>query len=393
MKSKKYNSYKPQNIRYENIKHIISLIKNSETNLSRADISRKISLSTPSVSAIINDLIEKKIVQETKDIKIESSVGRKPILLKLNDNCGYIIGILISKKILTLALANYSGKIIKNKRFNLSNNSKHPIDILKMKIDNVLEENNVDKTELLSISISFPGIFDHLNQKIKFAPNIGIWQNESIVEKLKYKYQCQILMENNVNNAVLAEKWKGNINNENAIYIKLGDGIAAGILINGKIYKGFNNLAGEIGFSVTDSSHLDDKVSEVGSFEQRFNSEKILKVIENDIGEKFNYSQLIDLLEKNQKLDNLINQVNENIVILLINIISILSPQILVIGGQYSAILSHYIDQIKERIKNNVPFAPEILISKLGEKVYYLGAIANSLQNIEEELIKKYFID
>ncbi len=392
----KNHSFKPQNIRHNNIRQVITLIKNSEKKLSRADISRSLSLSTPSVSSIINDLVKKNIILETNDQNVTNTVGRKPILLKLNKDCGYILGILISEKMLTIALADYKGNLISKQDFCHASNLEQCISFLQGNIDAVLKENSIDIESLLSISISFPGVFDHDKQKIIFAPHSGIWQNEPIIDSLKDKYGCQVKMENNVNAAVLGEKWSGKIGNKNnAVYLKIGNGIAAGVIINCQLYRGYRSLAGEVGFSVTNPNNLNDEVTDSGSFEQRYNTDVILERVKKELAdENIDFSDLVKLVKSNdEKTYNIIKDINQNIAMLIINILCILNPEVIVVGGQYSNIIEHCIEEIKKEILNNIPYAPEILISELGDKVYYLGAIANSLQNIEDELIKRYFME
>lgn len=395
MINSKQKSFKPLNIRHENIKQVINLVKNSKNKLSRADISRNLSLSTPSISSIISVLIERDIIIETDDKSANNSVGRNPILLKLNQNCGYILGVLISEDMLTIALADYTGNIIKKHNFYYIENEKKCTDFLIESINELLDENNFDYSKLLSISISFPGVFDHQKQKIKFAPHSGAWQNEPLISKLTKEYDCEVRMENNVNIAVLGEKWRGKIGNKNnAVYLKLGNGIAAGILINKRLYRGYNSLAGEVGFSVTDSKHLKDKVTDSGSFEQRFNTDQILERIRKKLGdEKIKFSDLNELINENNELKEMVMEINQNISMLLINIISVLNAEVIVIGGQYSEVITIFLKDIENTINNNVPFAPEILVSDLDNDVYYLGAIANSLQNIENQLIKNYFME
>lgn len=395
MITSKQKSYKPLNIRHENIKQLIKLLKDSKRKLSRADIARNLSLSTPSVSSIVNVLIDSGIVIETDDENLENKVGRKPILLKLNDDCGYLLGVLISEKKLTIALANYLGEVIKKESFYYKDNNKKCLKFLIDSVDRLLNDQQISRNKLLSISISFPGVYDQDEHEIKFAPHSGDWQNEPIISRLNEEYNCQIKMENNVNTAVLGEKWQGKIaKKNNAVYLKLGNGIAAGIIINGQLYRGYNSLAGEVGFSVTDSSQLKDKVTDSGSFEQRFNTDTILEKINVEFGvEVSEIKELKGQINEIPELNRYINEVNQNIKILLINLISILNPEVIVIGGEYSPIIDNYIDDLKSQILKNVPFAAKILVSDLEDEVYVLGAIANSLQNLERELIKKYFME
>ncbi|RCW55368.1 ROK family protein [Halanaerobium sp. ST460_2HS_T2] len=395
MNNKKRKSYKPLNIRHENIKQLVKLLKNSNKKLSRADIARELSLSTPSVSSIVSVLIDNDIIIETDDESLENTVGRKPILLKLNEDCGYLLGVLISEKKLTIALANYLGEIIKEESFYYKDNNKKSLEFLIDCIGQLLKTNEINLDRLLSISISFPGVYDHDQQEIKFAPHSGDWQNKPIISCLSEEYNCQVKMENNVNTAVLGEKWQGKIaNKNNSVYLKIGNGIAAGIIINGQLYRGYNSLAGEVGFSVTDHSQLNDTVTDSGSFEQRFNTDIILKKINENFGiEISDFNNLQNYTKSNPKINSYIKNTNQNITMLLINLISILNPEVIVIGGEYSQILTHYIEDLEKRILKNVPFAAKILVSELGEGVYVLGAIANSLQDIERQLVKNYFME
>lgn len=395
MRSFNQKSYKPLNIRHENIKQLIKLLKNSERKLSRADIARKLSLSTPSVSSIVNVLIDSEIILETDDESKANNVGRKPILLKLNENCGYILGVLISQEKIKIVLANYMGKIIAEEDFYYQDSKRESLDLLIESIDKQLKDFKIDQSKLLSISISFPGVYDQNKQEIKFAPHSGGWQNKPIIKTLSQEYDCQIKMENNVNTAVLGEKWKGKIaNKNNAVYLKIGNGVAAGIIINKELYRGYNCLAGEVGFSVTDSDQFNDKIVDSGSFEQRFNTNNLIKKIQ----QQFNitagsFNEIKKELASKSDFNDFINNINTNIAMLLINIFSILNPEVIVIGGEYTELINDYISEIKSRVKKSVPFASDILVSELGEEVYVLGSIANSIQGLERQLIRKYFME
>lgn len=395
MRSFNKKSYKPLNIRHENIKQLIKLLKNSERKLSRADIARELSLSTPSVSSIVNVLIDSEIIIETDDESKAKNVGRKPILLKLNENCGYILGVLISQEKIKIVLANYIGKIITEKDFYYQDSDRKSLDLLTESIDKQLKEFKINHNKLLSISISFPGVYDQDKQEIKFAPNSGGWQNKPIIKTLSQEYECQIKMENNVNTAVLGEKWKGKIaDKNNAIYLKIGNGIASGIIINKELYRGYNCLAGEVGFSVTDSDQLNDKIIDSGSFEQRFNTDNFIKKIQKEFNiTAGSFSEIKKELSLKSEFNEFIRNINTNIAMLLINMSSILNPEVIVIGGEYTELIIDYICELENQVKKNVPFASEILVSDLGEKVYVLGSIANSIQGLERQLIRKYFME
>ncbi|MFW5986046.1 MAG: ROK family transcriptional regulator, partial [Halanaerobiales bacterium] len=199
-----YNSLKPSNIREENMKQIIKLLRTSDQLLSRADIARRVSLSAPSVSKIINILLEAGIMTEREEGRSGAAGGRKPILLDINKDCSYLMGIYIEERLLTITLANFSGEIVNTRTFSYQIGSDFDcIDFLIGKMREVLDENTVDIDRVLSIGVSVPGVFDSNEGVIKFAPNIQIWEKTPIGSELVQEFDCEVIIDNAVNMAVL----------------------------------------------------------------------------------------------------------------------------------------------------------------------------------------------
>jgi predicted NBD/HSP70 family sugar kinase len=388
-----YNGLRPSDIREENIKQIIKLFRSSEELYSRAEIARKLSLSAPSVSSIVNKLIKANVLYEREEGTSGNLGGRKPILLDLNKDCGYIIGVHIEYEQITIVLANISG-IIKDKTTLIYEEDKNFIcnDFLVNGIKNFLIKNNVKIKQVLSIGIVLPGIFDTKEKRVKFAPNISRWQNTPIKEVVEEAFECKVKIENAVNAAVLGERWKGKIiGNKDAIYIKIDKGIGAGILIDGYLFKGFANVAGEIGFMLTDRDYIPEHKNNFGAFENYFGIKAILnraKILLND--DNLNFDKLTGLIKDgNEELFNIIEDVAINIGITIANITCVINPQIVVIGGEFVKIAPLFISKIKDIIDRTVPIPPDVVISELGEKVYYLGAIVQALEGIEDDILEK----
>lgn len=389
-----YNTLKPSNIREANIKQIIKIFRLSSELMSRAEISRKISLSAPSVSSIISNLIDANILFERQEGRSSSSGGRRPIMLELNKDCGFIIGVYIKYEELIIVLVNYKGEIVDKDEINYFKEFNSSCEqILINSIEVLLKNNDVEKEKILSIGVAIPGVFDNEDKVIKFAPNIKTWENMPIKEELKNAFDCEVIVENAVNTAVLGEKLKGKINGkENAIYIKIDKGIGAGVLINGKLYEGFKNLAGEIGFMVSTEDMLLDKESEYGSLEKSYSIKAICEQA-NDFfpEENIDFSKIVEKAnEGDEKINKLLDNASTKIALTIANIICVISPEIVVIGGMFNEIAPIFINKINNIIERIVPVPPKIVLSELGDKVYYTGAIVQSLDDIESKLINKY---
>lgn len=392
----KYNTLKPSNIREANIKQIIKLFRLSSELMSRAEISREISLSAPSVSSIITDLISADILFEKQEGKSSSFGGRRPIMLELNKNCGFIIGVHIKYDNLIIVLVNYKGEIVDKSVINYFKecNSNSCKQILISSIELLLKNNDVKKEKVLSIGVAIPGVFDDEDKVIKFAPNIGIWENTPIEKELENVFDCEVIIENAVNAAVLGERLNGKINGkENAIYMKIDKGIGAGILINGKLYEGFKNLAGEIGFMVSNEDMVLDKETEYGSLEKSYSIKALCEQANSFFPEEdIDFNKIIKKANNgDEKINQLLKNASTKIALTIANIICVLSPEVVVIGGKYTEIATNFMNEIINIVEKIVPAAPNIVLSELGDKVYYTGAIVQSLDDIEIKLIKKYF--
>lgn len=398
MNKKNYQTYKPYNMRFANTKQIIKLVRDSKHYLSRAEIGRKINLSPPVVSEIVNILLEKNIIIETKKQKKnnKNKVGRKPILLKMNPNCCFIIGILINKNKITLALVNSLGNVKVEKEIDYELcSSEECIPLLKNVITNLMEENKISNKKLLGINIALPGAVDKSSGKIKLAPTIKQWEDTVIDKKLENYFNCKINIENSVNAAVMGEKWKGKFKKDiNAVFIKIGQSIGSGILINGDLYKGNENLAGEVGFITTKREHIIKNKEDVGPFEKNYGIDAIIKECKNiiNLNNVSTNEEKLDIILKyskkgNKDIETILKDSCDHIAILIANVINILNPSKVAIGGEYIKIAEYYLSDIKETVSNIVPSRPEIIISELGEKVFYLGAIAGQMKNIEDDIL------
>lgn len=164
----------------------------------------------------------------------------------------YYIGVdLGGTKILT-ALSNAKGDILN--KFYISTEAgkgqEHVIKNILKSIDNVLEGQNLNKSDIKRIGIGSPGPLNIKEGLIYEAPNLN-WVNVPIGKILKDRTGLEVILENDANAAALGEKWFGAGKDvDNMIYMTVSTGIGGGIIIDKRILHGINDTAGEIGHMV-----------------------------------------------------------------------------------------------------------------------------------------------
>lgn len=140
--------------------------------------------------------------------------------------------------------------IIAKKKFptNVKRGHKEIIAELLSAADELLAENNVKNDELLGIGISCGGPLDSKKGIIKCPPNLPDWDDVHITDIFSEHFGVKALLQNDANACALAE-WKFGSGKglENVIFLTFGTGMGAGLILNGRLYSGTNDLAGEVG--------------------------------------------------------------------------------------------------------------------------------------------------
>ena len=180
-------------------------------------------------------------------------------------------------------------------------------------------------------------------------------------------HRTRIIVENDVNCSALAEWHFGN-KPENLVNLAIGTGIGVGLILNGQIYRGQNGFAGEVGYWTTVEdiqSSLQHKIGSVGPLE------KILSgtAIEGKHGSP---KKFFPETEKNSKL---ISDFIDELVCVIANLISLLDPGLVVLGGGVSMSLNPWLSEINRKVNSTTPCQARIEISSLGENAVALGAL------------------
>ncbi|MDD5659747.1 MAG: ROK family protein, partial [Actinomycetota bacterium] len=271
--------------------------------ISRAKISRDLKISAPAVSRVIEKLINNDYIVETK--KQETKSGKRPTLLALNNDRGFVMGIDLGGEKIKIALMNYNGAIIKKYIGPEIKDCPEIERMIEKQISEVFNDCNKNKwghentPKIQSICIAIPAEVDPFSGKITSAPLYGSWRDINLKEKINLKFKIPVFIENNVNLAAWAEKNYGRGKDiANIVFLEISNGIAAGIIIDNILLKGENGFAGEIGFTIVNTENLGFKAINKG-FLEKFASvtgikNQIVKAIKE--GKK---TMVIDLAENN----------------------------------------------------------------------------------------------
>lgn len=376
---------------------------------SRSKISKELNISAPAVSGAIEKLIKNGYVLEAE--KQLTKGGKRPTLIKINKDKGLVIGVDLGKEKLKVALANFGSEIIeKYEGFKISN-SKDVVNKLEAEISSIWNKYNQKEEQAFSknfskikaICIGVPADVDIDSGKIISAPLYGSWKDLNLKQSLENKFNIPVYVENDVNLSSLGEKHYGEGKNfGDMVFIEISNGIGAGVIIDNHLLRGSHGSAGEIGFTIIGAENLGFKVKNKG-FLEKFSSVESLKkraVKEIQEGKKTLISEMVSgdiekiephlvceaAIKEDSLAKNIIDEMTSFLAIGIINLILILDPQIIILGGNICGLPcvdKLFVEPIKEKVKGSLPFEiPEIKLSLLGEDAGIIGASHMAVESL-----------
>lgn len=228
-----------------NTKMVFQEFRNSE-GLCINDIARKTRISVPTVNKIVDSLLEKELIVDLGSV--DTTVGRKPNLLKINNDKYFSVGVIYEGDYLLLGIVDLSGSLVNFIQIKCRSRFE---ETLVQTIDRLLVMSNRSKENLTGIGIGMPCIFNTEKREI-VAPLIGIESPKyfgDFMDQLAERYRAKVLVDNDLNIQAFGEYAGEKLQKaEDLLYISLGTGLGAGVVLGGKVRRGNRFICGEIGY-------------------------------------------------------------------------------------------------------------------------------------------------
>ena len=384
-----------------NVSAVLKVIRDNGS-LSRADVAKITGLTPASVTNITKMLIEDEYLVECK--VGQSSGGRPPIMLELNPNARYVIGISIGVGMIDVVITNLSAEIILKKSIEI-NEERYDYDFvfkeLVKLINEVIECSKIEKEKILGAGVALHGIVNARTGMSIYSPYYG-WKEINIKEALENELNLGVYVDNDVRAMALGESWFGITKDiSNFVTLNISNGIGAGIIINNKPYYGVDFSAGEIGHIVVEGDGDKCNCGNYGCLETVASNnnitKKAIKLIKQGTNSvlkelKADINQLtIEDISEAAKLEDelaisIIKEAARYIGIAITNLINILNPTSIVVVGEIFENTFYAIETLNEIVKNRgMKLSSEnvrIIKSMLGRDAAVVGASTLVIQEI-----------
>ena len=217
--------------------------------VSRTDISRLTKWSRPKVTAVVDQMISSGFLMEVGEG--DSQGGRRPTLLRLNNQLGYLVGVDIGATSLDLALADLHAQVLVR--------DSGPADVradpavllgeVQARLLTMIQRQGLRAEQILGIGVGVPGPVDFARGVLVAPPLMPASDNFPIRAFFQPAFpRADVWVDNDVNMMALGELRAGAGRGvENFLFVKIGTGIGAGIICQGQVHRGSTGSAGDIG--------------------------------------------------------------------------------------------------------------------------------------------------
>lgn len=220
-------------------------------------------------------------------------------------------------------------------------------------IRKIMQEANLKQGSILGLGLGLPGPVDAKKGIVHFFPNIPGWREVKLKNILQRRLRFPVFIDNDAKLMALAEYKLGNAKNfKNALCITLGTGVGGGLILAGRLYRGEDNAAGEIGHLPINEKGPRCNCGGTACLESYVGNIRITNKTKKIFAKKVSLENLSLLAKrKNKKAINIWLEVGEHLGVALTGVINLLNLDAVVIGGGVADAGKILFDKIKETVR------------------------------------------
>ncbi|MDR2618646.1 MAG: ROK family transcriptional regulator [Treponema sp.] len=364
--------------------------------VSKAELARLLGASKPAMADNVSRLMEIGIFTQNEDNPGGKSgsrgenagpSGRRPVLLDIKKDFRFIITIDFTYLNTRFDLFNLKGEGVSSFSVKQTPSQKFGrwVSMCVNAAETLLNAQNLDPGSLAAIGISSPGIINEELDEVTIVPLFGEFNPLALRKHLAEQFGCPVYIRNSTNAAALGEYAEGaGRGSVNMLYISCGQGLGAGIILDGKIYEGSCRAAGEIANFITKETlgleeSLEKRIGIDGLLDRFLKEPSNASRLPREGGMK-REALFENVLELWRKGDPFIAGELKNIAfelgVLICDMVMLLNCDHVVLGGEYHVFSKDIIPEVANMIQKHCIVPAGVAVSRLGERAAGVGMAA-----------------
>lgn len=353
--------------------------------ISRSELAAATSLTPATMTNLVAELVNRGFICEERSS--EKQIGRRPTLLTLNTKGIPILGIEISRSRVLGVVTDVSGANRRSVQRSAPAQDGHEITL--GIVEEVIEQLWDKTSPPVGIGIGVPGPVDSTRGWVLEPTNFPGWHKVPLSNILSRRWKVPVLIDDDAKTAALGEHWFGTGQSVNTmLYISIGEGVGAGLIVRDELYRGTHELAGEIGHTTLDLNGPICECGNRGCLETFISMEAIRERASSLNASDDNLLGYIESLSL-QGSDEAVaikNMVYRYLAAGVSNAVNFYDPDLIVVGGLLVDAWDDLCSQLSERVRGRsfslTSRSIEIRSSELGRYASVTGAAVLVIQHL-----------
>jgi predicted NBD/HSP70 family sugar kinase len=364
--------------------YLLRLIRDGD-GITRADLGRRTGLARSTITQRLEQLQSLGLLKEMGGS--ESTGGRPPRRLAFNEDAALVLAADLGATHSRLAVTNLGGRVLAEDRgeIEIADGPEVVLEWVEQRFGALLEKVGGERTAVAGIGIGVPGPVENSTGLPRNPPIMPGWDGFPIPERFAERFGAPVLVDNDVNIMALGEHWSHWREVEHLLFVKVGTGIGCGIVVDGRIHRGADGAAGDLGHVriPVDEDHEDVTCScgNVNCLEALAGGGAMARKLSAEGVEVANSRALVELTRAGLPAAvQLVRHSGRLIGEVLAAAVNFYNPSVIVIGGDVADAQEQLLASVREVVyQRSLPLATRhlrIVRSPLEDRAGVIGAAA-----------------
>jgi len=337
--------------------------------ISRAEISRRAGISKPTVSLALQSLLASGLVREAE--RPPDGPGYGAVYFEPVAEAALVLGLDIGARFLRGAVSDLGGTIRARQDVELAvADAADAVEASARLQAALLAAAGLESERVDSVVVGVPGVVT-ADGTLRLAENVAGLEGRRFASELQAALDLPVTLENDINLAALGERWQGVARGvADFVFLSVGTGMGAGLVLGGELHRGRNGAAGEIDFALAGVGEtVDPSAAQVSE-------------LAHDLAGLAADPRSVFTSARRGEAGALavVDEVARRIALHLAPIAAVADVELVVLGGGIGANGDLLLDPIGRLLGEWLPFPPRLAVSTLGEAAVLTGAVAGGLQ-------------
>jgi predicted NBD/HSP70 family sugar kinase len=354
----------------------------------RAELVTLTGLSRPTVSAALIELSTAGLVAEQLGSAARPIGGRPASVVRLTRAAGLAVGVDIGRRHIRVAVADLGHRVLSDQSARVEPDADeapmHALDLAGEMVGRVLRDVAGDPAAVVGVGLGIPAPITS-DGRIGAPALLPAWTDLRPADELARRVAMPVRLENDANLGALGEyTWGAGRGYAHFVYIKLATGIGAGIVLDGRLYRGAAGTAGELGHVTIDARGPVCRCGNRGCLELSAGGRALLAHVRLSHPDFVDITELLACAGRGDPgCRRLLADAGTHLGVAIGSLVNLLSPQRIVLGGELSAAVDLLREPIRRGLGETAMPAPvravEVVGGDLGERAAALGGVALAL--------------